>query len=257
MQPRPRWCSVTLRGIAVVVAAIVLALTCDAVIRALAAPGKEPFSWQLGRVWGGRTKACLGESTLAGMEFHARGVDRIEFRCEGNPSPAEWYADITTSVAFPLGAHHPGLLNVFLPRGRPSDGFQYERSAFGLPLRATTREKACFYESGVHEGFHLSNLSLGLVSFQSGANGRQATAHSVWLPGAAANVAFWIVAIALPWLAAVRCRMLIRQHRCQCIDCGYALSGLAPGSPCPECGRRMRAKVLGSSASPCAQSRAR
>lgn len=220
------------------IAAAAMTWGCDAALRTLAGQAKEPFSWRLGKFWGCRTKASFGAQTLPGMEFHARGVDRLELHCEGEPSPAEWYSDIAASVSFPLGIRHPGLLPVFLPGGRAPEGFQYERSAFGLPFRSSTRERAMMFDSGVREGIHMSGFSVGLIALDAGANSRRARADAIWLPGAAADVLFWTVGVSTVWLAAARCRRWNRRRRAWCVACGYDLGGLAPGLQCPECGRK-------------------
>ncbi|CAG1010474.1 hypothetical protein PHYC_03858 [Phycisphaerales bacterium] len=55
---------------------------------------------------------------------------------------------------------------------------------------------------------------------------------SLWIP-------LWYLAAVLGFLAAVlwTCRILARRKTGAFPACNYSLTGLAPGSPCPECGR--------------------
>lgn len=60
--------------------------------------------------------------------------------------------------------------------------------------------------------------------------------HPIW-PGLLADSAFFGCAWAVPLFGVPATRRALRRRRGLCPRCAYSLCGLAPGTPCPECGR--------------------
>ena len=56
-------------------------------------------------------------------------------------------------------------------------------------------------------------------------------------PGFVLNTLFYALPIALLWLAPGQLRRWHRRRHGHCQICNYDLTGLAPGSTCPECGK--------------------
>ena len=80
-------------------------------------------------------------------------------------------------------------------------------------------------------------LVVGLYRFGGTSKDRYALPLRPIGPGLAANIATFTAAWAILWLAFSQARTLTRRIRGRCPACNYDLRGLAPGTPCPECGR--------------------
>ncbi len=109
-----------------------------------------------------------------------------------------------------------------------------------LELDPTDESQPISIDEGVwHSGIELSAGLTGLSlsgSPRTSMLNRRIPLRPLW-PGFAINTALHVLILSLPIFGLPAIRRALRRRDGHCTKCDYPLTGLPPGTACPECGQ--------------------
>lgn len=217
--------------LAAVLGGVGITLAVDLTVRSFCPPDTLPQMWRIRpRRAEVRTVVYAPRREVTMLWF---GSPLAEYLMNWSGATAPVAADAPPRV--PVGPPGWSSLTALAARD-PHAAWSYHGAAFGFPFRSSTRETAHEVFTPMGGGaageWRLIGADLAHMTVSSYGTHVQRLA----MLGASADILSYAAAIGSGVAFVETIRALRRRKRGCCLWCGYDRSGLAPGSPCPECG---------------------